>query len=394
MGLFRHSGHWGAALGHQKMILAIASAFRHKLDFNRITLIRLLCMNDTKLNSRQKQILELIARSDGLSRLEIKEKLTNQFQASIPTIARDLAYLLKNNLIVVHGSGRNTSYSGTNTSPLLKYFDIDQYFSIEPDQRADVKKSFNFDIFDILTKLFTPVELFGLNQIYKNFDTESKTTNKDIYLKEVERFVIELSWKSSKIEGNTYSLLDTETLIKQKIEAKGHSKEEAIMILNHKSAFEAILENRKDYQNLSFSQILELHNILIKGLNVTTGIRKQAVGITGTVYLPLSNEWQIQEAMDKFIASLNYSTHPLEKALITIAMISYIQPFADGNKRTARMLANAVLLANDYYPLSYRSVDETFYKKALVLFYEQNSLYYLKQIILDQYKFALNTYFI
>lgn len=356
-------------------------------------MIRLLYMNDTKLNSRQKQILELVGKSDSISRLEIKEKLTDHFQASIPTVARDLAYLLKNNLIVLHGSGRNTSYSGANISPLLKYFDIDQYFSIDPDQRSDVKKSFDYDIFGNLTKLFTPVELSELSRIYKNFDTESKTTNKDIYLKEVERFVIELSWKSSRIEGNTYSLLDTETLIKQKIEAEGHSRQEAIMILNHKSAFETILENRKDYQKLSFSQILELHNILIKGLNVTTGIRKQAVGITGTVYLPLSNEWQIQEAMDKFIASLNYSTYPLEKVLITIAMISYIQPFADGNKRTARMLANAVLLANDYYPLSYRSVDETFYKKALVLFYEQNSLYYLKQIVLDQYKFALNTYF-
>ena len=350
-------------------------------------------MNDTKLNPRQKQILELISKSDGLSRLGIKEKLVDQFQASIPTIARDLAYLLKHNLIVVHGDGRTTNYSGINASPILKYFDIDQYFSIGPDLRTDIKKDFNFDIFDDLAKLFTPIELSDLTQIYKNFDMESKTANKDIYLKEVERFVIELSWKSSKIEGNTYSLLDTETLIKQKVEAEGHSKEEAIMILNHKTAFETILENRKDYQNLSFSQITQLHNILIKGLNVTTGIRKQAVGITGTVYQPLSNEWQIQEAMDKFIARLNQSTHPLEKALITIAMISYIQPFADGNKRTARMLANAVLLANDYYPLSYRSVDETFYKKALVLFYEQNSLYYLKRIILDQYKFALNTYF-
>lgn len=350
-------------------------------------------MNDTKLNSRQKQILELIARSNGFSRLQIKEKLDDQFQASIPTIARDLAYLLKNNLIAVHGNGRNTSYSGINISPLLKYFDIDQYFSIGPDQRTNVKKNFDFDIFNNLTKLFTSVEISELDRIYKDFDVESKTVNKDIYLKEVERFVIELSWKSSKIEGNTYSLLDTETLIKEKVEAEGHSKEEAIMILNHKSAFETILENRKDYQKLSFLQVTQLHDILIKGLNITTGIRKQAVGITGTVYQPLSNEWQIRETMDKFIASLNHSTHPLEKALITIAMISYIQPFTDGNKRTARMLANAVLLANDYYPLSYRSVDETFYKKALVLFYEQNSIYYLKQIILDQYKFALNTYF-
>lgn len=350
-------------------------------------------MNDTKLNSRQKQILELVAKSDSISRLGIKEKLTGQFQASIPTIARDLAYLLKHNLVAIHGDGRNTNYSGTNISPLLRYFDIDQYFSVGPDLRANVRKDFNFDIFSNLTKLFTPVEISELTQIYKNFDTGSKTANKDIYLKEVERFVIELSWKSSKIEGNTYSLLDAETLIKQKVEAEGHSKEEAVMILNHKNAFETILENRRDYKKLSFPQIIQLHNILIKGLNVTTGIRKQAVGITGTVYQPLSNRWQIQEAMEKFTFILNRSAHPLEKALITIAMISYIQPFADGNKRTARMLANAVLLANDYYPLSYRSVDETFYKKALVLFYEQNSLYYLKQIILDQYKFALNTYF-
>ena len=356
-------------------------------------MIRLTHIIYTKLNPRQKQILELINKSDNLSRLEIKEKLGRQFQASIPTIARDLAYLLKNKLVTVHGGGRTTNYSRTNPSPLLKYFDIDQYFSLDPDQRTDLRKSYNSTICDHLDGLFIPSEQLELYRIYKNFDTESKTANQDIYLREVERFVIELSWKSSKIEGNTYSLLDTETLIKQKIEAKGHPKDEAIMILNHKNAFETILANRKEYRNISFSQITQLHNLLIKDLNVTTGIRNQSVGITGTTYRPLDNQWQIREAMDKFIANLNRVEYPLEKAMFTIAMISYIQPFTDGNKRTARMLANAVLLANNYFALSYRSVDETFYKKALVLFYEQNSLYYLKQIILDQYKFALNTYF-
>lgn len=349
-------------------------------------------MNDT-INPRQKQILELISRSESLSRLEIKTQLGNDFQASIPTIARDLAYLLKEGLVTTHGEGRNTRYSGINSNKLLRYFDLDKYFMIDPDQREFVKKSFNSDIFGDLSDLYTPAEQSELNKIYKNFDTESKSTNRDIYLKEVERFVIELSWKSSKIEGNTYSLLDTETLIKQKIEAEGHPKDEATMILNHKTAFETILANRGDYKNITLSQITQLHNILIKDLSVTTGIRSQAVGITGTTYHPLDNQWQVQDAVDKFITRLNKAIYPLEKALITIAMISYIQPFADGNKRTARMLANAVLLANDYYPLSYRSVNETFYKKALVLFYEQNSLYFLKQIITDQYKFALNTYF-
>jgi len=350
-------------------------------------------MNDTKLNPRQNQILELIEREDTLSRLEIKEKLPEQFQVSIPTIARDLAYLLENNCVVKHGKGRNTSYSSVNASALLRYYDIDQYFALEPDQRDGVKTTFDFEIFTKLQGLFTSLELAGLKKVGKSFSRESKALDKDIYLKEIERFVIELSWKSSKIEGNTYSLLDTETLIKQKIEAQGHSKAEALMILNHKEAFENILAKSKDYKTLTLSKILELHNFLVKGLNVSTGIRKQPVGIIGTTYRPLDNQWQIKEAMEKYIKVVERIESPLEKALTTVAMISYIQPFADGNKRTGRMLANAILLANDYFPLSYRSVNETYYKKALVLFYEQNSLYYLKQIILDQYKFALNTYF-
>ena len=119
---------------------------------------------------------------------------------------------------------------------------------------------------------------------------------------------------------------------------------------------------------------------MIEGLSISPWIRKQAVGITGTVYRPLDNEWQIYEALEKLAALLNKSTHPLEKALIANSMISYIQPFADGNKRTGRMLANAILLSRDFFPLPYRSVDEETHKKALMLFYEQGSIYHLKKI--------------
>ena len=90
---------------------------------------------------------------------------------------------------------------------------------------------------------------------------------------------------------------------------------------------------------------------------------------------------------------LNKPAFPLEKALIANTMISYIQPFADGNKRTSRMLANAILLADDFYPLSYRIVYEISYKKALVLLYEQNSSYHLKKIFTQRYQFAVATYF-
>ena len=70
-------------------------------------------------------------------------------------------------------------------------------------------------------------------------------------------------------------------------------------------------------------------------------------------------------------------------------MLSYIQPFEDGNKRTSRILANAILLSENYCPLSYRSVDDVEYKKAIVLFYEQNSAEYFKRIFIEQFRNAI-----
>jgi Fic family protein len=93
------------------------------------------------------------------------------------------------------------------------------------------------------------------------------------------------------------------------------------------------------------------------------------------------------------IAVINKTENPIEKALITVLMIAYIQPFEDGNKRTSRILSNAILLANQYCPLSYRSVDEIEYKKAIILFYEQNNVSYFKELFLEQFKQAINKYF-
>jgi len=183
------------------------------------------------------------------------------------------------------------------------------------------------------------------------------------------------------------------TSIKQGTEAQGHTKDEAIMILNHKTAFETILAHKQEFKNISLSQITQLHNTLVKGLSITTGIREEAVGITGTSYRPLDNNWQIKEALEKTITAINNVSYPLEKALIANTLISYIQPFNDGNKRTGRMLTNAILLANDYFPLSYRSVDESLFKESLILFYEQKSILAFKKVLLDQYRFALLTYF-
>ena len=205
--------------------------------------------------------------------------------------------------------------------------------------------------------------------------------------------MIELSWKSSKIEGNTYTLLETEQLIKESKQAAGRTQEEAQMILNHKQAFDVILKNEASFKKLNKQDILNIHAVLVKGLNVTAGIRKQRVGITGTKYLPPDNQWQIKEVIQKLVKVVNSTKHPIEKAFIVVAMLSYVQAFSDGNKRTARLVGNALLIANSYAPLSYRNINELEFKKALLIFYEQNNLSYFKKLFIDQFEFVVNNYF-
>lgn len=339
-------------------------------------------MNETHLAGRQRKILRLLA-SHPLSRDQIQRSLVEK--VSKPTLFRDLVKLIAAGLVKSSGLGKATVYQCVDAHVLL----------LPPHKKisSEVSINFSFGVFDHLHDLFTPGEKAYLGGIYKSLTKQLTILGDTLGKRELERFVIELAWKSSRIEGNTYSLLETETLIKIHQEAVGHTKEEAVMILNHKAAFDTILAHRESFKTLDLSDITQLHNVLIQKLHVDSGVRKHPVGITGTFYRPLDNEWQIREALEKFIAVINASPHPLEKALIASAMVAYIQPFADGNKRTSRMLTNAILVAHDFYPLSYRAVNETVYKQALINFYEQHSLYDLKRILFQQYEFALNNYF-
>jgi fido (protein-threonine AMPylation protein) len=342
---------------------------------------------------RQKFVLNKISQSNGLSREGVQELVNVSYKVSKPTLIRDLNKLIDAKLIRVEGGGRNTRYFTYTNNPLLRQFDLDLYFEQEVDDRVGAKKNFDFGVFNNFKSLFDSVELRKIERVRKSFSQQTQKLDPNILKKEMERFVIELSWKSSKIEGNTYTLLETEELIRESKEAKGRTHEEAVMILNHKKAFGLILENKEGFRKISASLINQLHEVLVEDLGITAGIRKQAVGITGTIYRPLDNEHQITEAMERLIKVLNGELLALEKALIAGIMISYIQPYVDGNKRTARMLSNAILLAHDYYPLSYRSIDEGGYKKALIVFYEQGSLYQLKRFFIEQLVFAFKMYF-
>ena len=273
--------------------------------------------------------------------------------------------------------------------------DLDTYFAQEADDRQ-VQTSFNFALINEQlpqVALFTEDELKHLNTLQADFRAHLSDMSENEYRKEMERLGIDLSWKSSQIEGNTYSLLETERLLRESKTAEGKTKEEAVMLLNHKDALRFILDNPDYLQELSISHIEDIHQLLTKELSVDTGLRHRRVGITGTQYRPLDNEFQIREAMRDTCALINSHTNVFEKALLVLLLLSYIQPFMDGNKRTARITSNAMLIANGYCPLSFRTVDSIDYKKAMLIFYEQNNIYAFKQIFIQQFEFAVKEYF-
>lgn len=146
-------------------------------------------------------------------------------------------------------------------------------------------------------------------------------------------------------------------------------------------------------EHLSVSRIENIHSLLIKELGVDRNIRTRRVGITGTNYRPIESEFQIREALEQTCSLVNSRTNIFEKVLLVLVLLSYIQAFNDGNKRVARITSNAILIANKYCPVSFRTVDSVDYKKAMLLFYEQNNLSAFKQIFVNQFKFAVETYF-
>lgn len=241
--------------------------------------------------------------------------------------------------------------------------------------------------------IFSEEEKADIARFRRIFDGHMKEMPESGYRREMERLGIDLSWKSSEIEGNTYTLLETVNLLKDKIEAKGKKREEAVMLLNHKEALKAIVERPAYFGNLSLGRIEDVHSLLIDGLGVERNLRHIRVGISGTNYRPLEVESQIREAIDDMCNLVNGKSEPYEKALLTLLLISYIQPFVDGNKRTSRLMANALLIAHGCCPLSFRTVAANDYRAALLLFYEQNNLSAFKKMFLEQIEFAVTEYF-
>lgn len=345
------------------------------------------------MDTKSKIILSFLKENKPLSSTEIFESVN--LDVSFPTIKRTLKKLVEKKLVDIKGKGKARKYTVAITYNLFYPLNLDTYFEKEIDDRK-VKTGFNLSLIPkVLSNinLFDNIELEKLKELQQEYTINISKLSKIQYAKELERLAIDLSWKSAQIEGNTYSLLETERLLKEKETAQGKTKEDAIMLLNHKDALDFVIENPDYIQPLKVSSIEDIHSLLIKELGVEKNIRKRRVGISGTNYMPLDNEFQIREALQNMSVLINNKENVFEKALLVLILISYIQAFNDGNKRTARILSNAILINNKYCPISFRTVDSVTYKKAMLLFYEQNNITAFKEIFINQFEFAVKTYF-
>lgn len=350
-----------------------------------------------KLNDRQKLIIDYAKSHDSFQTKAVFDDVKKKFSVERLTVVRDLAYLVESDVLVTEGEGRTVKYQVSAFYLLTEKIAVDEYFATAF-QKRKIKHIFNTEIFTLLDNhVLSGEEVERLDAINQKYATTQKVLQDEspaILRREWERLVIEFSWKSSQIEGNTYTLLETEALLNDAQFAQGKDKTEAQMIINHKSALDFTWENKEYFEVVEIEKIKKIHELLVTGLDIKFNYRQNPVGISGTLYRPLHNSEEIEDAMKKLVQVIRQIEDPFNKALIAVLMISYIQPFEDGNKRTARIVANAILHAHGKAMLSYRDVDTVEYKKAILLFYEQNNISAFKKIFIEQFEFSVENYFL
>ena len=214
---------------------------------------------------RQQDIIKVIAKHGKASTSTIKEEIWEDL--SIPSLNRELAALVAENYLQKTGKGRATTYIVTPYYKLFALIEDAAYFDKEPDSRG-AATTFNHNLLGTLANIdiLSEEEKSLLEDLKQEYQSNISSLPPTLYKKELERLTIELSWKSSQIEGNTYSLLETERLFREKEAAKDKTPEEATMLLNHKDALNYILEYKKLAENLNIRVLEEIHSLIIKGL--------------------------------------------------------------------------------------------------------------------------------
>lgn len=209
------------------------------------------------------------------------------------------------------------------------------------------------------------------------------------------QLLIDLSWASSRLEGNTYSRLDTQNLLELGIRAEGKSREEAQMILNHRNAIRMLVENA-DSMWFDRRSVLGLHAVLAENLVANPreegALRQRAVQIAGTVYTPMAIPQVLEASFEQILVRAGAIPDAFEKAFFVLVHIPYLQPFIDVNKRTSRLAANISFVRENLCPLSFVDVPERLYVDATLAVYEERRVDLLRDLFVWAYQRSCEQY--
>jgi hypothetical protein len=209
------------------------------------------------------------------------------------------------------------------------------------------------------------------------------------------RLLIDLSWASSRLEGNTYSRLDTKELIEFGRHAEGKDAQDAQMILNHKAAIELLLDEA-DSVGFDAQTVLSLHGLLSENLmpdpDASGRLRFRPVQISGSVFIPLAMPQVIEECFHGILNKAAAITDPFEQAFFVLVQLPYLQPFEDVNKRVSRLAANIPLLKNNLSPLTFIDVPDRTYVDAILGVYEMNRIELLRDLFVWAYERSAKEY--
>jgi hypothetical protein len=340
---------------------------------------------------------------DGASLEEIRTAL-NWPESHLRTLQRRLATLVKENHLLVEGVSRARRYRLPNDPHKAPSLTVKKNeFAIPLSAAAEI----------IRERVSEPIHLrlpVGYNREFldqyqpNNTNYLSDVTRRHLleiggshgslpagtYAKQIlNRLLIDLSWNSSRLEGNTYSLLETERLLKLSEMVEGKDLKEAQMILNHKEAIEFLVDSASDI-GINRRTILNVHAILssdLLGNAESCGrLRSIPIGIGKSVYNPLGVPQLIDECFQQIVDTASRILDPFEQAFFLMVQLPYLQPFEDVNKRVSRLVANIPLILHNLSPLSFVDVPTPIYVQGLMGVYELNRIELLREVFVWAYE--------
>jgi Fic family protein len=343
--------------------------------------------------------------ADGVKISEIRDRL--EFSLPPRMLQRRLNHLAKQDRIFIKGTGKGTRYFpkiivGQSVFPGIEARAKESYVPVSQEGKS-IKKAIRLPVQERqpvgyrreFLDAYRPNETFYLpddtrQQLLEKGQSNIEMRPAGTYVRQIfNRLLIDLSWNSSRLEGNTYSLLETERLLELGESAEGKNTQEAQMILNHKAAIELLVE-QADEIGFNRYTILNLHALLSDNLlpdpQACGRLRNKTVEISGTVYHPLDVPQQIEDCFQQILDTATAIRDPFEQAFFVMVHAPYLQPFEDVNKRVSRLSANIPLIRENLCPLSFIDVPERAYVDGILGVYELNRIELLRDVFVWAYQ--------